>query len=902
MKRTRKRNHVEEPSTALEEIVQENVDMGNKGAPASKADVDDGSPASESDVEEDSASDVEEEVSEYEPVDTESSSSSEVSNKEGKNPFKTGKLSQEIHDETEETEPTEIRGPVVKRCTKRPAGGRSWDKKHYCVYCQKPNSKISRHLERKHMKELEVAKALSFPKRSRKRKVLLEELRNKGNYQHNVSVIQNGVGEIVTSRQPSITVPVSEYLPCQHCLGFFVRKEMWRHEQSCKLNEKMGGKKQKGRKRVQATSSCLVPLPNNDVGGIKEVIYKMRQDEVQLYIRNDPLILKFGDNLFVRHGHDQAQHVYIAQKMREMGRFMLCVKKHVPSIKTLEDLLHPARFNLIVEGVRQVGKFCNDTNKYQNPSIALKIGYSLKKIGEIALGEALILGDEILKNNAKNFLKVLKARWNTFVSSHALITLQQRKWNRADSIPLTEDVMSLQKHIDQVEEEAKRDLDIDDESATAWKTLCEALLAKIILFNRRREGEAAKMLLETYTNRNQAPVNADILSCLTKLEKHLISKLTRFEMRGKRGRKVPVLLTERMVSSLELLIQTRTNVGVPAENPYVFARLEAMTHIRGSDCLRKFAAECGAKHPEYLTSTRLRKHVATMCQVMNLKENEMDQVAKFLGHDIRVHREYYRLSENTLQLAKISKLLMGMEKGISTINGKSLEEIDFSIEDDSLDDYSSTPSASASSSDATRSFNSSVSSSHSSGLPSSISDASGSSPVAASTPRSSRSHRKPRSSAPRLPVPSSPSSSVDEPASSTCSDRPMSSCMSAHSPRNVPSSPSSSVDEPASATCSDRPTSSCMSAHSPRNGVEMPKTVQKKRPWTDDERSAVLSKLQKYIALRRVPGKAACDECLREHSVTLQSRTWKDIKNFVHNNIQSSSKKLPGMLTSSAKN
>ncbi|XP_041936689.1 uncharacterized protein LOC121698558 isoform X1 [Alosa sapidissima] len=61
---------------------------------------------------------------------------------------------------------------------------------------------------------------------------------------------------------------------------------------------------------------------------------------------------------------------------------------------------------------------------------------------------------------------------------------------------------------------------------------------------------------------------------------------------------------------------------------------------------------------------------------MNLKDNELDQLADFLGHDIRVHREYYRLPQSTIQLAKISKLLMAMEKGsVKDIQGKSLDEI-----------------------------------------------------------------------------------------------------------------------------------------------------------------------------------------------------------------------------------
>ncbi|KAI3354602.1 hypothetical protein L3Q82_019106, partial [Scortum barcoo] len=71
------------------------------------------------------------------------------------------------------------------------------------------------------------------------------------------------------------------------------------------------------------------------------------------------------------------------------------------------------------------------------------------------------------------------------------------------------------------------------------------------------------------------------------------------------------------------------------------------------------------------------KKVATLSQVLNLKNHELDQVADFLGHDIRVHREYYRLQEATTQLAIISKLLLAMEKGsLTNLQGK-----DFEIED-----------------------------------------------------------------------------------------------------------------------------------------------------------------------------------------------------------------------------
>lgn len=110
-----------------------------------------------------------------------------------------------------------------------------------------------------------------------------------------------------------------------------------------------------------------------------------------------------------------------------------------------------------------------------------------------------------------------------------------------------------------------------------------------------------------------------------------------------------------MTSSMELLVQNRRNCDVLDENPYMFGRPQTHNHFRGSDIIREMAQNCGAKHPAALSSTKLRKHMATMSKVLNLKDNEMDNLADFLGHDIsRVHRQYYRLPERTLQLAKIS--------------------------------------------------------------------------------------------------------------------------------------------------------------------------------------------------------------------------------------------------------
>ena len=69
-----------------------------------------------------------------------------------------------------------------------------------------------------------------------------------------------------------------------------------------------------------------------------------------------------------------------------------------------------------------------------------------------------------------------------------------------------------------------------------------------------------------------------------------------------------------------------------------------------------------------------------MAQVMNLQDNELDVLAKFLGHDVRIHRYFYRLPDATMQMAKVSKLLLALEGGAggepsSVIRNKSLDQL-----------------------------------------------------------------------------------------------------------------------------------------------------------------------------------------------------------------------------------
>ncbi|XP_048861681.1 uncharacterized protein LOC125729875 isoform X12 [Brienomyrus brachyistius] len=564
-----------------------------------------------------------------------------------------------------------------------------YTKKQYCLFCGKPYSKIARHLESAHSDEKEVAKALQFSKNSRERHIQLSILRKRGNFTHNVDTVRGGSGNMVACYRPTKTRKAKDYIHCLHCQGLYSKGTLWKHIKICPQNPDPS---EGGKKYVRSLCAMSTPVGLDVSQSFKDVLCNMAYNEISAIVRSDRCILQLGQHFFNKIGSDKGKHDYIRQKLREIGRLLQEARKCTP-LHNMEDFVIPSNFPHVVKAVKVVAGYNEETHSYQIPSLAMKLGHSLKKIASIVESNATIVGDNDLAKSVRRYLQVHQAKWSECISSCALTTLREAKWNTPQLLPFTQDVKLLHSHLEKKQEEMLRLLKICP-SRDSYTGLTKVTLTQVILFNRRREGEVSKMHMSIFASRNKKELHDDLAICMSDFERKLCQHFMRLEIRGKRGRKVPVLLKPSMVHSMELLMEFREQCGVPTENPFLFARPGALSAYRGRDCIQQFAKECGAKQPEALSSTKLRKHIATMSKVLNLEENEADQLADFLGHDIRVHREYYRLPEGTLQLAKMSKVLMAMEEGtLSDFKGKKLDEIEINLDEKidprTIDDSSS---------------------------------------------------------------------------------------------------------------------------------------------------------------------------------------------------------------------
>ncbi|XP_034020388.1 uncharacterized protein LOC117504991 [Thalassophryne amazonica] len=364
-------------------------------------------------------------------------------------------------------------------------------------------------------------------------------------------------------------------------------------------------------------------------------------------------------------------------------------------------------------------------------------------------------------------------------------------------------------------------------SAEAWRLLCHASLSLLILYNRHRECEVAKLTIQDYNNRvkpqdyskTTSPSGMEVL--LSPFERQVLCHLPRVGVLGKRGRVQPLILPPHCESCLDLLLQTSSNVGVDPDSPYVFSRPyhSPATPLRGTDLLRNLARASGAKNSGVLTATRVRRQVAILTQLLLLEEGEGQQdsatkrLEEFLEQEYHVMQDCSAVVQDPALMSRVGRVVLYGEKQGVLFRGMSLQHICLELD--------------------VMSGNSAESFSEESEVEEDKKDVKEKATDATKKKGPGRPPRKKKE-----PVPALVSLSV----------------ASGHK--------------------------RCIQPKSGKRGVL-------KRPWSEAERVAVETHLKKNLVELRVPAKADCERCLELCPLLVSNqRDWRAIKFYVHNRIQ----------------
>lgn len=526
---------------------------------------------------------------------------------------------------------------------------RMWDKRDHCMYCDNDVTNFSRHLIRKHKEEPSVRMILDMPKGDKSRKIMLSSLRKEGNF----SLIEEK--QIIRPVQrlnlakADEEQPVSDFMPCPFCKGVYRKSSLTKHVKKCPQNQN----EKNSKLNVQSLGQNLMAFNASKSQFINktriknEVYSRMNADRIALVGKSDPIISQYGDDYLKKHKRPHIRNA-VSNKVRELGRLLIQLQD-IYKISTMIDALDTQHYDKVVHAVHIISGYDPKTKVFQAPSLAMHMRtnllYTCLAAKTLLLKRDPVLHvsnhEEVLKK-VKSFRNLVEERWKFDMGSLAQKDLEEKHGEKPQNIPITSDVIKFQKHVLEFCEKSYKDLQDDPKNATAYKNLSEATLVYTMVHNRKRPGDAQYTRLESYTQITTENNQEEFVANMTAAEKLLNSQYKRITTLGKGSKRVAILFPQKLQNYVDLLIKTRSNF-VNAANPYLFGDPNTLEWLNGPYLMAKFAKSSKARHPETLTSSRLRKQIATVLQVLNLSPVEREQLASFMGHTEKTHNEYYRL-------------------------------------------------------------------------------------------------------------------------------------------------------------------------------------------------------------------------------------------------------------------
>lgn len=490
---------------------------------------------------------------------------------------------------------------------------------------------------------------MSMPLKSIQRRDAIILLRRKGNFTlTREKKIMKPVRK--PTRNTNEVVDNVNYSVCQSCFGVIKSSYLWRHRKKCKYDSRMLPKRFGHRSEAQTFLISTGLLGNFlSQSRISEVFKIMRGDRVGLVAKSDTLICLYGESILGKHKRRQMYSV-VSQKMRKMAKLLLNLKQSTTASNFL-DILKPEFYNYILAAAKVIAGYSPINLSFESPSVALQLGSELKLMCQIAK-KAIITNHSLIgiiqnkeqrRSQITDLHEMIASHWCNDLGSLANKVLNEKKIKNPKLLPTAEDVSLFNKYTSSLANEAYENIMNMKNVEQNYNTLVRCTLALLLLFNRRRIGEIQFLEIESYEQPFEEINQEEMLQCLSEFEKSLCRIFKRVVVFGKGSKPVPILFSKTTQKYTDLIIQIRRTTNfVMKENNYIFAVSGSTKWLCGYSTVQKLASECGAKEPKLLSSTRFRKQIATILQLLNCEKNELYQIAKFMGHTEKTHLEFYR--------------------------------------------------------------------------------------------------------------------------------------------------------------------------------------------------------------------------------------------------------------------
>jgi hypothetical protein len=132
---------------------------------------------------------------------------------------------------------------------------------------------------------------------------------------------------------------------------------------------------------------------------------------------------------------------------------------------------------------------------------------------------------------------------------------------------------------------------------------------------------------------------SDFEEALSNTEKNLAARYKKGLNSGKGSRPVVILILPQIEKLVVVLLQNRYKY-IPDEITITFSPGHKIKWGRGDAAIRKLTQKIKLQNSLALTSNRLRRHIATVMQILNLSK-DIKEFSQFMGHTLTTHEEFY---------------------------------------------------------------------------------------------------------------------------------------------------------------------------------------------------------------------------------------------------------------------
>ena len=335
-------------------------------------------------------------------------------------------------------------------------------------------------------------------------------------------------------------------MPCQFCLVFYLKTDMWRHVQKCDFRQHpLGTDNQKVTKDLLKASKMLLagalsvgPPGTTQISNemfVEHIISRFTNDDITRTVKSDHLLLSLGTVLFEKLGTERANEV--RSRMRNGARLKMKLQEITNRNVALEDFITGTNFDNCITAVKDLAEIStehslNGVIMFKKPSLALKLGSLLKKVAGLKRGKAIRAAavnrydqrSQEKRKEADDFITLFDTEWTDAVASSAHQSASERRFNKKDLLPVTKDLVKLKAYHSTMIPKCIVALE-EEPIMTNWQNLARVVLSSLILFNKRRGEEPAKMLLKKYEDRaDWRQANEELTESLKPVEKILMKK------------------------------------------------------------------------------------------------------------------------------------------------------------------------------------------------------------------------------------------------------------------------------------------------------------------------------------------------------------------------------------------